>query len=477
MAFEIKEIKNPALFFSGLEQEDLLPPGPIADRRTLRNSDAYRMKMLNSEAWEVQLKLQNPQPGLVVGYEAKTHPELKSTVQKARYEKSGRTHFTAFNFTYKVWLPCIYADLTVEDFALDPKKFQKKVAGMSPAGGYPVSIDVSDFQGAIPPGTFVTVKFSNLGQVKTGQIMYVGDKIFDISIQFPDPPGNKFVMGAHSSQGGTVGAYTQSSGGGAPAPGVGPAPSGCTPQGQNGLCNDNIPKSPARLKFTFNELKILRKPLQPLLDWIGAHEGKYTSVNRGVAGDTKRSSTYILGGPAKGKNITEMTIKMLRSYMKKGSNAGHVLQGHRPMSSPPGNPGLLAVGKSQFIPNTFDGAVSNTKISKTLKFSPDVQETLGVYLLLTKRKELGKFLVGIHSNVGRAAQEAALEWASIPLQYERKKNGCARGYGAYCKGGANSTKPLKHKPQETVDILKQARALVLADSAAVELLKKKGYHS
>ena len=95
---------------------------------------------------------------------------------------------------------------------------------------------------------------------------------------------------------------------------------------------------------------------------------------------------------------------------------------------------------------------------------------------MKKRPVLGRYLLGMSNDVCLAAQHAALEWASLPLQYARD-NWCQRGYSAYCKGGANATEPLSRSPEEVVQILKTAREAVRQNSVAVKMLGDKGYKS
>jgi|TARA_Y100000310_G_scaffold101532_2_gene99653 lysophospholipase L1-like esterase len=194
MAFTVKDVDCSFLFTGDWEGSG----GATFSSRTTTASSAMALWATNKSKYSSILKYPDHIPGIVVAYEAKTYPQLSSAADKARYEKSGRTHFTAFNFTYKVWAPCIQSNLTSADFE-SPEKFQKRVATLSPAGGLAVSISVSDFQGAIPPGAFVIVRAPALPKLKGASIVRVGEKIFDISTIFPDPPGNQFVLGTHGA--------------------------------------------------------------------------------------------------------------------------------------------------------------------------------------------------------------------------------------------------------------------------------------
>ena len=229
------------------------------------------------------------------------------------------------------------------------------------------------------------------------------------------------------------------------------------------------------VSFTWSQLVSLRPAFAELLEYIAAHEsrGNYNAVNRGVGGDTPGGSKKV---PGVGKDLTELTIREVLGYMKGGANAAATGVGGKTDKSPNGSVGFLATGKYQLIPVTLNGAVRSTGVDKSKLYNKETQEVFGVYLLLKKRPVLGRYLLGMSNDVCLAAQKAALEWASLPLQYARD-NGCQRGYSAYCKGGANATEPLSRSPDEVVQILKQAREAVRQNSVAVKMLGDKGYKS
>jgi hypothetical protein len=229
------------------------------------------------------------------------------------------------------------------------------------------------------------------------------------------------------------------------------------------------------VSFTWSQLISLRPAFAELLEYIAAHEsrGNYNAVNRGVGGDTPGGSKKV---PGVGKDLTEMTIGEVLGYMKGGANEAATGVGGKTDKYPNGSVGFLATGKYQLIPVTLNGAVRSTGVDKNKLYNKETQEVFGVYLLLKKRPVLGRYLLGMSNDVCLAAQKAALEWASLPLQYARD-NGCQRGYSAYCKGGANATEPLSRSPDEVVQILKQAREAVRQNSVAVKMLGDKGYKS
>ena len=229
-----------------------------------------------------------------------------------------------------------------------------------------------------------------------------------------------------------------------------------------------------RVSFTWKQLKELRPAFQDLLEYIAEHEsrGNYDALNRGVGGDTPG---YAKGIPAIGKDITSMKISEVLSYMKGGSKAADTGVGGKTVNLPNGSVGFLATGKYQMIPDTLKEAISSTGVDKSKLYNKETQEVLGVYLLLRKRPILGRYLLGMSNDVCLAAQLMALEWASIPVQYEYE--GCRRGFSAYCKGGANATTPLSRSPDEVVQILKKAREAVRQNTTAVKMLSDKGYKS
>ena len=223
------------------------------------------------------------------------------------------------------------------------------------------------------------------------------------------------------------------------------------------------------LSFTFEELKVLRPSLQGLMEYIAGHEsgGSYNAVNRGVGGDTPGGSAAL---PGVAKNLTDMTISELQSYMRNGSKAQQTGKG--------GNNryGFLATGKYQLIPKTLKATMKYfPEINpSTVKYDTETQEVLGLSLALIKRPKLGRYLLGINNDECSAGQDAALEWASLPLQSARP-NGCQRGFSAYCVGGENSTKRLSRTPEQVIAQLRDARQRVMVSTTSKQLIVSKGY--
>jgi len=268
----------------------------------------------------------------------------------------------------------------------------------------------------------------------------------------------------------------------------------------SGECEPSGKSRGAGLKFTLAELKVLTIPLRELLDFIAVREsgGSYEAVNRGCAGDTP-------GGAEKwvGKKLVNLTVNEIRKYQKpacskrkdktwrcsggkwvektkKGGLCGRDQTDDRVFRAESDAPGVnkrfgfLAVGKYQWIPSTLKWAVANANL-KALNptFTREVQEAMGAQLLLSKRAPLGRYLVGLSNDACAAGQSAALEWASLPLQYRYKE--CSRGFSAYCSGGANPTSRLKHKPEEILEHLHRGRTSLLGNAAAGGILRAKGY--
>ena len=198
MSFEIKDVNCNFLLQGGFDER----PGPTGDRRTLKPTTAIKMAQ-RGENFGRDTELPCVVPGVVVGYYSTAVPRMTNPADFARYESAERGSFEAFNFIYKVWTPCIKAELNVEDFEEKNKKqFLKKVASMADVT---VSLGANEVQGAIPPGTLVDVGFESLETLKNPQIVKIKEKVFDISSVFPDPPGRPFVLGSAGTMGGSFG--------------------------------------------------------------------------------------------------------------------------------------------------------------------------------------------------------------------------------------------------------------------------------
>ena len=153
--------------------------------------------------------------------------------------------------------------------------------------------------------------------------------------------------------------------------------------------------------------------------------------------------------------------------------------------------GILAAGKFQWIPKTMKSCIKAVGLSQsqldTLIFNNDNQNTMGTYLILDKagRSRLGGYLLGLHDNVADAGQELAMEFASVPNQFNAKRPGkrknwiCPRGYNHYCsnpkpgaKEGANAKfKPTTKKPDGVAQKLREAREAVRKNQKALAIAR------
>lgn len=131
-------------------------------------------------------------------------------------------------------------------------------------------------------------------------------------------------------------------------------------------------------------------PLGELLALIRRGEGSWNSVNRGRAGDT----------PGGWTGLTSMTLGEVMAAQKAGK--------------------VFAVGAYQFVPDTLREVVGKLKAGAGERFSPTLQNRLAIELIIGgwKRPSLSKYLLGqwqdTESNLGRAQNELAYEWASLP---------------------------------------------------------------
>ena len=164
---------------------------------------------------------------------------------------------------------------------------------------------------------------------------------------------------------------------------------------------------------------------QRLLGLIASGEGGYESSNGGtIRGRIVNSTNNTLRG---GKKLSELTVGEINRYM----------------SLPPGHPDrLFAVGKYQLTKTgAWPGAVKFLGLKDTDVLTPEIQEKMGLYTIMEKRKEVGAYIRG-ESNDKLAAQKAlALEFASIPVPVDMDVEGHGHrraGQSAYGQGNAAS---------------------------------------
>ncbi len=269
--------------------------------------------------------------------------------------------------------------------------------------------------------------------------------------------------------------------------------------------------------LTWDDRKILYAALKPLFDYISSGEGNINSLNRGVAGDTpsEYSSTVFTDG----KPLSQRTIGDVQKLYKgrsmankvklykKDNTAGSVWRKYKGLKKNPetgkvetytdkvmarvNTPGLTAAGKFQWVKGTMKSCIQKVGLTQnqldTLIFNNDNQNIMGTYLILDKagRSRLGGYLLGLHDNVADAGQELAMEFASVPNQFNAK-NGlkknwiCPRGYNHYCsdpkpgaKEGANAKyRPTSKKPDGVAQKLREARDAMAKNPEAVAVARK-----
>lgn len=240
--------------------------------------------------------------------------------------------------------------------------------------------------------------------------------------------------------------------------------SGPVPYTQTQCSFAAVPR-PTIPSLSYREWGIIYQALKPLFDFIGAKEGGYDSCNRGNAGDTPRSKCKTMFG----KPISEMTVGEIKG-----------LQAARR---------VMAVGKMQWIPSTFKSSTRAAGISDSTVFSPTVQNAVGAYLMMGRRKWLGGYILGIHDQECLAAFEIAFEWASLPmpapgawldgkynsLRTSKKYNmqTVPRGSTAYMnlRAGKNAA---HRSAEEVAAAINNARNSIRANPEAVALLATKG---
>jgi hypothetical protein len=167
-----------------------------------------------------------------------------------------------------------------------------------------------------------------------------------------------------------------------------------------------------------------------ILSFISEGEGGYGASNRGTKGNEIIGSE--LGMTKRGgKELTSMTLKEIMEYQS---------------IKDPNNPDrLFAVGAYQFTPDTLKFAMESAGISENAVFTADVQDRLGIELLIgSKRPKLAAYIKGESNDINAAMLDFAREWASAPDPKTGKSY-----YGSGNKA--------KHTVAETRQALQRAR--------------------
>jgi LysM repeat protein len=163
---------------------------------------------------------------------------------------------------------------------------------------------------------------------------------------------------------------------------------------------------------------------QDILSFISKGEGGYEASNRGTRdGDIvgTQMSTVINGKP-----LSQSTIQEIKEAQDKG---------------------LFAVGRYQFIPETFNLVVDQLGLPDDAVFTQEVQDRMGTQLLFgSKRTDLASYLRGENDSLDAAMLDFAKEWASVPNP--------KTGKSYYASSGNKA----QHTIEETKQILQSARA-------------------
>ena len=457
------------------------------DRRRTTTSTAIRLA--TEKAFEVNTLVDVTSfTGFVVGARPIDRPvsEYKGTIvtyQSATPTEGDKTQI--MNFLYKVYIP------ELEPLPA-PESYQDPVIGLyadvSIAKGLLMSAGDETPPAYLQPGALVEVTYEDVENLSGPKIVRI------ISAQ----AAGGLDMGTQTS---LRGDFTAS------------APLG------SGANQGSFSTPKRKIKpLTWEERKTLYNVLKPLFEYISGGEGGIASINRGIAGDTK-SSTYS-SVFTDNKSVDKRTIGDVQKLYKGRANSdlvslytientkGSVWRKYKGLDRNPttgapieytakvmrsvDTPGILAAGKFQWIGGTFDSTIKACGLTQdqlgTLIFNRKNQEIMATYLILDKsgRSRLGGYLLGLHDNVSDAGQELAMEFASVPNQFNAK-NGhskknwiCPRGYNHYCSDptpgaeeGANSKyKPTRKKPDSVAQKLREARDLMAKNPEAVAIARK-----
>jgi len=170
------------------------------------------------------------------------------------------------------------------------------------------------------------------------------------------------------------------------------------------------------------------EPLE-ILSFISSGEGGYESSNRGTEGDNIIGSTN--STTRDNKSLSELTLGEIKSYQNLPKNDPNR---------------LFAVGAYQITPVAMDAAMKAAGVNDNTIFSADVQDRMGLGLLLgTKRPKLAAYIKGESNDINAAMLEFSKEFASIPNP--------STGRSFYYKTGNKA----QHTVEETRQALERAR--------------------
>ncbi len=447
------------------------------DRRRTTTSTAIRLA--TEKAFEVNTLVDVTSfTGFVVGARPIDRPisEYKGTIvtyQSATPTEGDKTQI--MNFLYKVYIP------ELEPLPA-PESYQDPVIGLyadvSIAKGLLMSAGDEAPPAYLQPGALVEVTYEDVENLSGPKIVRI------ISAQ----AAGGLDMGAQTS---LRGDFTAS-----------------IPIG-SGANQGSFVTSKRKIKtLTWAERVTLYNALKPLFEYISGGEGGINSINRGIAGDTKNStySSVFTDGKSVDKRAIGDVQKLYKgralsakvSLYKKENTTASVWRKYKAgdytekVMKSVDNPGILAAGKFQWVRGTFDSTIKACGLTKdqlgTLIFNRKNQEIMATYLILDKsgRSRLGGYLLGLHDNVSDAGQELAMEFASVPNQFNAK-NGlskknwiCPRGYNHYCSDptpgaeeGANASyRPTRKKPDSVAQKLREARDAMAKNPEAVAIARR-----
>jgi hypothetical protein len=142
---------------------------------------------------------------------------------------------------------------------------------------------------------------------------------------------------------------------------------------------------------------------ETLFSLIQKGEGGYDASNRGTIDDD------IIGSDSdtkrNGKSLSEMTIAEIREKQN--------------IQDPNDANRLFAVGRFQVIPETLKMAVESLGLSDDTVFNEDTQNKIGMYLVTSKRPDIGKYISGKENvSLNKAMLNLAKEFAAFPVPYD-----------------------------------------------------------
>jgi len=220
-----------------------------------------------------------------------------------------------------------------------------------------------------------------------------------------------------------------------------------------------------------NEMQSANGKVTDLLNFIGEGEGGYESAHSGTIGGVIQNSTS--STTRDGKKLTELTIGEIKEYMKLD-----IKDKDR----------LFAVGKFQFIPDTFNLVVEKMDLSDDKVFTPELQEEMGTYLLTDKvGRKLQTWLYQDDttikkSNVNEAMLALAKEFASVPVPFDIPKNPNPtpknpwpkvdlKAGDSYYKEVAKGGNSAQHTIEETKDMLMKVKGTLKMKGQVTESMR------